>query len=107
MPKKALLIAIGFAISLTATISALHVAKDKAFWLDEIYGFYSLRTPVTQMLSSGAEGQWSGSPLYYIVQRTILKSILHTEQKEGFGFDWRMSFRFFVAFFLGLAAFLS
>lgn len=72
----------------------LSLGATKDFWGDEYYELIGplSKTP-TDMLVNGAYGTPSRSPLYYMVERPVVRGIISYEEFKGRGFDWRVSLR--------------
>src|SRR5579883_2316395 len=111
MPYKTIVVTFfGLFCSFVILIQCLGLASHKDFWHDEVY---ELKEPLVdspqKMLVNGVYGTPSPSPLYYVIQRQFVRSLLTLEREKGQGFNWRVSLRIFPALALamsGLAAML-
>lgn len=87
---------------------SLDIAASKKFWVDEAFEITAvLKKPVFKMLIEGVDGSPSTQPIYYMLEREAIKSILQNEKESRFGYDWKVSFRFFPSVVLAVGIFFG
>jgi len=106
--KKTLLIGLGAFICFVLLVQCLTRALHKDFNGDEAFEVqYTLAAPYVDQMKSGAPGQVSSSPLYYLVERAWTQHVLKNEQTTLTGSDWRLSLRIVSATALALGCFIT
>lgn len=85
---------LGIFVCLVVGVECMKRASVKGFEGDEATDFHTtLAVPSWNMIVGNVNNQWSGSPLFFVAQREVVRKFLRDEKEKGQGWDWRITMR--------------